>query len=533
MFRSLALPLLLLFLLSIPANYLQAQTDLYALDHIVEIEINFEDPHWHRKLTTYKENRRDKRTDATLIVDGLTYEGVGVRFKGNSSLFAVLKEGGEKLPFNIKIDHTDEELSLPGGYTRLKLSNVFRDPSYLREAMSYAIAQDYLAAPQANFARVTVNGEYMGLYNLTQSVDEDMLESFFGDREGVLFKCDPHWEGEEAIGCSKEKRASLQYLGEDAACYLDKYELKSDEGWQELISFTRELNESPQTIHRHLDVDAALWMLAYDNVLVNLDSYIGLLCHNYYMYQDTFGIWHPVVWDMNMSLGGFRLSGHGGQLSNDQLATLSLFLHLRGRNVDRPLIQQLLSQSLYRKMYVAHARTIYEDYLENGQYKELAEQIRTVIEPEIGQEPHALYPAETFDENFEKSVTLGDMEIIGITELLDARADYLREHPLIKAVPPRLGEPTVALTDDEASISVEVPPVSPEEPVAGVYIFYRSGPYQPWMHEAMSMTEETDRYSISLPIAEVADYYLVAEGRITADVQPRRSGRESYSIQEN
>ena len=116
MFRLFALFSLLLFLLAAPGIDIQAQTDLYALDHIVEIEIQFEDPHWHRKLTTYKENRRDKRTDATLVVDGVTYEGVGVRFKGNSSLFAVLEEGGEKLPFNIKIDHTDPELTLPCGF---------------------------------------------------------------------------------------------------------------------------------------------------------------------------------------------------------------------------------------------------------------------------------------------------------------------------------------------------------------------------------------------------------------------------------
>ena len=37
----------------------------------------------------------------------MTYEGVGVRFKGNSSLFAVIEEEGEKLPFNIKIDYKD------------------------------------------------------------------------------------------------------------------------------------------------------------------------------------------------------------------------------------------------------------------------------------------------------------------------------------------------------------------------------------------------------------------------------------------
>ncbi|MEO0626811.1 MAG: CotH kinase family protein [Bacteroidota bacterium] len=513
-----------------------AQSDLYALDHIVDIQINFEDPNWQRKLTTYKENRKDKRLKADLILDGETYPEVGVRYKGNSSLYAVLNSGGLKLPFNVKIDYKDSTQTLPGGYTRLKLSNVFRDPSYLREALSYEIAQQYMNAPRANFARVSVNGEYLGLYNLTQSVDEDMLEQFFGDREGTLFKCDPDWKKDVAVGCNREKRATLQYLGDDTACYLDKYELKTDNerGWRSLAYFTQQLNEAPQNVHELLDVDEVLWMLAYDNVLVNLDSYIGLLCHNYYLYQDTFGIWHPVIWDMNMSLGGFRHTGHGSSLENEELQTLSLFLHLREREERRPLILRLLSQPLYRKMYIAHARTIYEDWLSEGQYRELAEEIRTTVRPLIEDQPHALYPSELFDQNFEETVNLGieDLEIIGVTELLDGRAEYLREHPLITAVAPVINEPQVSIDGEMVTITASVEQGSEEEEVDAVYIFRREAQFHPWQKLQMEANEE-GLFSIQMPMETISDYYLVAEGRMTASVLPRRSGRETFSIEVN
>ncbi|MEM8583476.1 MAG: CotH kinase family protein [Bacteroidota bacterium] len=525
---------LFLLLLSVCFYKSEAQRDLYALDHIVEIEINFEDPNWQRKLTSYKEQRKDKRLKAELILDGQTYAGVGVRYKGNSSLYAVLNSGGLKLPFNVKIDYKDSTQTLPGGYTRLKLSNVFRDPSYLREALSYEIAQQYMNAPRANFARVTVNGEYLGLYNLTQSVDEDMLAQFFGDRDGNLFKCDPDWKKDVAVGCNREKRATLQYLGDDTACYLDKYELKTDNeaAWRALANFTKRLNDQPEEIHEILNVDEVLWMLAYDNVLVNLDSYIGLLCHNYYLYQDTFGIWHPVIWDMNMSLGGFRHTGHGSSLENEELQTLSPFLHLRERDERRPLVLKLLSQPLYRKMYIAHTRTIYEDWLAEGQYKQLAEEIRTTIRPLIEEQPHALYPAELFDVNYEETVNLEteDLDIIGVAELLDGRSAYLSTHPLINAVAPDISQPQVAIDNEIATITVDVSISEEGEEVEAVYLFRRAAQYHPWQRLRMEPSEG-GIYTTQMPISTISDYYIVAEGRMTASVLPRCSGRETFSIE--
>ena len=66
-----------------------------------------------------------------------------------------------------------------GGYKTLKLSNVFRDPSFLREVMSYEIGGNYMPASKANYAKVYVNGLYLGLYNNTESVDKIFLKKYF------------------------------------------------------------------------------------------------------------------------------------------------------------------------------------------------------------------------------------------------------------------------------------------------------------------------------------------------------------------
>ena len=79
--------------------------------------------------------------------------------------------------------------------------------------------------------------------------------------------------------------SSLDYLGTDSASYYDYYELKSDFGWQDIIDLTNAINNSPQNIEQYLDIDRAIWMSAFNNILVNLDSYLGPFRQNYYPYQ--------------------------------------------------------------------------------------------------------------------------------------------------------------------------------------------------------------------------------------------------------
>jgi len=121
--------LLLLFLFALNPLSIHAQEELYALEHVVEIELEMHDENWKKKLNAWKKQLQKKRLTATLKVDGVTYDSVGVRLKGNSSYFAPARAEKKKLPFNIKVSETDKTQSINGKYKTLKLSNLFRDPS--------------------------------------------------------------------------------------------------------------------------------------------------------------------------------------------------------------------------------------------------------------------------------------------------------------------------------------------------------------------------------------------------------------------
>lgn len=521
------LRLTVLAFLFILCTGVRAQEDLYTMDHIVEVELEMHDPYWKKKLNAWKKQNLGERILATLKVDGVRYDSVGVRLKGNSSYFSPARAEKKKLPFNIKVSHTDKEQMVQGKYRTLKLSNVFRDPSFVREALSYQIARDYLAAPHCNFARLTVDGDYFGLYNLTESVDEHFWETAFDSPEGLLVKCDPESKEDPPATCPPGFGANLAYLGQDSACYAARYELKKTKtGWDELIALTEVVSDEDADLSTVMNVDETLWMLAFNNALANLDSYLGAFCHNYYLFKDESGVWRPVIWDLNLSMGGFRIMDRKKVLTDAQLLALSPFTHFSTPNPDRPLITRLFNRPLYRKMYVAHLHTIYREQFASGLYAERAKAIRDVITPLVIQEPNPLYPTETYTQNYHGTVDISGGEVVGIEEFFKKRGAYLAKHPLFAETPPEITDHAATLSGDTVTVSVTL---GAGATTKGVWVAHRGAAAGGFTYT--KLTAEADgNYVVSLPAGEVDHYYLIAEGNISATVLPERSARAWFVV---
>ena len=515
-------------LLSIALSGLSAQ-DLYDSTRIAEIKIYFKQANWHHILDSAKMSGSNDRLMATVYVDGKKFENVGVRYKGNSSFKNPRSKGHKKLPFNLKADYRIKDQTFPGGYETIKLSNVFQDPSFLREILSYEIAREYMPASRCNFAKVWVNDQYLGLYNNTQAVDDVFLKQHFGTHKNTCIKCDPEYDvirKKDFSNCPKGDKASLMYLGDDPYCYDGWYELESNsqKGWQELIELIKLLNSKPEEIESAMNVDAVLWMHAFNNVLVNLDSYTGRLSHNYYLYRTPDSLFAPIVWDMNISLGGFRWDGEkAGELTNEELEQYSMFAHYKTRNPKRPLITNLLAIPLYRKIYVGHCRTIVNDWLVSGRWLERAKQIQALIDEEVKNDPEKLYSYKGFRDNLKKTVSTGYGEAIGLEELLKARTEYLAGHPLFKGLNPEVLD--VKHEPFSGGIRVSARVKDAEE----VYIAYRKNEKHPFKRMKMN-TAQAQEWMVEIPHLHKCQYYIIAEGDRLAVCSPERAAYQLYSI---
>ncbi|MGQ9708103.1 MAG: CotH kinase family protein [bacterium] len=178
------------------------------------------------------------------------------------------------------------------GHGTLRLANVYKDPSFVREVLSYEIAREYMPAGRANCANIYVNDTLIGLYTNCEDVDKLLMRTFFYCDENARFKGQMK-DGVPMIG--------WKYLGADSTPYLDYFELESDSGWQELINFLDTLNNNNTFVDKVLNIDRHLWILAFDILMVNLDAPINMP-QNFYLYRDASNRFNPLIWDLNEKL---------------------------------------------------------------------------------------------------------------------------------------------------------------------------------------------------------------------------------------
>ena len=517
-------------LILLQASFIGAQA-FYDLDQIETIEITFDFANWDAVLDDAYDSG-EYTFASEVIINGIGYDSVGVKYKGNSTY----NPNQTKNPFHIELDTYKEQDH--EGYKDIKLSNVAKDPSFLREVLSYEIIRKYMAAPLSNYANVFVNGELIGLYSNSESITKTFVSDRFNSKSNDFIKCNPP----AGAGPNSSDYPSLEYLGQDSASYVDAYEIKSDDGWQGLINLCDTLENNPEELESILDVDRAIWMLALDNVLVNLDSYIGGFKQNYYLYKDDNGRFNPIIWDLNESFAGFTNSGAGNLNNNTSKQQMSHLLH---ENDDSfPLVQKILSVPIYRRMYLAHYKTILLENFGNGSYAITAQTLQDLIAASVEEDNNKFYTYNNFIDNLNTDIGGGGGpggggpggSKIGITNLMDSRSSYLlglsdfnQTEPEISDINLSTSTPTI---NEPLSISANV--ADAERVFLGFRntvngVFRRVEMFDDGMNNDGAAGDQV--YGTTLTIERPStQYYIYAENDEAGKFSPERAEYEYHTI---
>ena len=257
---------------------------LYDTDQVTVLEITFQDDNWDQTLKGFYADDNGERLMAVVEINGESFDSVGVRYRGGGTY----DESNAKNPLNIKLDYLKNQDYQ--GYDVLKLSNGAKDPSWLREVLGYEIARNYMEAPKANYASVYVNGNFHGLYANVESINSSFFVGRFqSNANNTRFEADPSYDFDEIptppFGCTEGHGSALEDLGESDACYFEHYELQSATGWAELRELASLLSDDPDDLTELMDMDRFIWMSAFNNLLVNLDSYLGAVAGKYYIFK--------------------------------------------------------------------------------------------------------------------------------------------------------------------------------------------------------------------------------------------------------
>lgn len=492
----------------------------YETDAIRQINITFKQKNWRQVLDSLRTNG-DNLLVGKAVIDGTTYKNVGVKYRGNRS-FSL---GAKRNPLNIRLNFIDKNQAHQG-YKSIKLSTSLRDPSMIREVLGFEIARKYMIAPKANYAQVNINGEYYGLFVNVEPVGDEFLIENFGSNDNSFFKCSPNLDSYAPEGCKKNVFASLIYE-DDAGCYLNNYELESESGWDDLIQLTRTLEQNPKQIGKILNVDRTLWMLAFNNVLVNLSSYSGKQSQNYFLYKDTLGQFTPIIWDLNLAFGSYKSATAGSDLRLKQLQELDPLLHLDDQY--KPLISQLLKDAELKKIYLSHVRTIVKENFSNGAYEKRAETLQRMIQVPFINDKNREYSYEEF-KNSLKSTIGKKSRIPGIEELMSRRVKVLRKHPELRAIPPEISEVKVLGREQYATAvnSFTIVATVSKRPKK-VILMYRHTPNQPFKAMEMmdngkakdgSANDGTYAVTVEKGATDQLEYYIVAENAAAINFSP-------------
>lgn len=510
---------LALFFNSLFSETLVAQEDFYDIDHIPEIRVTFLQENWDEILDQFYIDGLEERMLCDVEIDGTLIVGAGIRYKGFSSVSV----NYTKNPFNIKLDYTYPD-SAYQGYDKIKLSNVIQDPSFVREALSYEIARNYMPAGKANFAKLFINDEYWGLYTNVEAVNKSFLSQHFHSTDGSFFKCNP-----EELELFGENANLSNSPGTSLEDYYELYSIKSDDGWEELVNFITTLNENPTEIEALLNIDRALWMHALNYSFLNFDSYVGY-GQNYYLYQDENRQFNPILWDMNMSFGSFRLtdgSEYFDGFNIEQAKTIDPLTHLNNTSVfPRPLMRSLFENSTYELMYLAHMRTIFDEYFYNNYYAERAESMQSLIDQDVLADANKFYSYDDFINNLNSTVT-DFIDYPGITNLIDARGEYLASYPGFANSPDITG---ITNTPEELELGGTMTFTCNASNAAEVFLYHRSdsGLFQ----KAEMVNTGGNEYEISLEnTSNFLEYYFYAQNEEAGRFSPERAAYEFYALQ--
>ena len=391
---------------------------LYEPTILRELFIDFQDPNYHNILTNSFYTNPSLRIPASVTLDGVQLDSVGVRYKGNSTFVVPNNNGNPKVPYNLDFNYWISGQKLMD-YNKVKLANAWTDPTFVKEYLASTIYKKYLPCPQVNLMKLNVQGNYLGLYVNTESINKQFVDKHFDEKSGVLFKCDPITVfGQPAPPGPAEP--NLNWLGYDTTQYYNSYTLKSEHGWQELVELIDVLHNYPDDLDSILNIDRVLWAFAVNSVIANLDTYNGWYIHNFYLYKTKDGLFQMIPWDLSESFGGALM---GSVFLNPyDIYHFDPFFGNTTSPQSNPLLYTLLDNDLYKKQYTAHIRTIIEESLDSAVLRSQVEELQNLAYTAANSDYNKPFNMNEFSSNVEAPFWSW-WGFAGIFETIDIRKD--------------------------------------------------------------------------------------------------------------
>ena len=198
-----------------------AVDDIFPSDRVLDVQIAVEPGDWDNFFEALQERRKYGPTDspytyveASVSIDGVEFPQVGIRKKG-----FIGSQNSTRPSLKIKLNHVDKTGQI-NGLTNLTFNNNQQDVSLISQFIGYHLFNAAGSpAPRCAYAKLTVNGQNLGIYAHVERIHRPFLKWGFGNDDGVLYEGTvvdfyPDWAGsfEKKVGQDKAGRQKIKQL---------------------------------------------------------------------------------------------------------------------------------------------------------------------------------------------------------------------------------------------------------------------------------------------------------------------------------
>ena len=253
----------------------------------------------------------EQYVEGMLIFEGDTISPVGIRYKGSIGGFVGCVSGSDwtnpsgrktctKLSMKVKINWEGREDHFYG-LKKLQFHSQNLDPSQMHERLGYYLFRQMgVPAPRSVHARLMINGEYSGVYALTEQIDGRFTRFNFEDGEGNLYK--EVWP----LTMDGNVNSNSSFLN---ALRTNEDENPSVDIIRNFGQSIRDAQESElqSVISASMDIEEIIAHAVVDRVIRNDDGPFHWYCngggcgnHNYYWYEEPENKeLHLIPWDLD------------------------------------------------------------------------------------------------------------------------------------------------------------------------------------------------------------------------------------------
>lgn len=374
--------------------------DVFRENKVIEVSVTLKNEYYNEMMAAPE---AEQFYSADITVAGETVYNVGFRTTGATEFEGTTEASLERYSYKVRFDkYVDKQKYLK--LDEMVLLNLYKDPSYMREYLSYLAFQslDSDIAPLATYATLKVNGKDCGLYLCVECVEDAYLNRVFKNNDNNLYKA--------TEGTTLESTSSISLFEQKNG----KDETKAD-----ITEFVNKLLAMPTgekgEIESILNVKSALQFIAVNAVIGNYDGYLGKNAKDYYLAFDG-EQFHVVPWDMNECLGA-------GNKDNGVTATISPDTPVyRVDMSERPLISKLLAVPEYKTLYDGYVAKL-TDFMAN--ISKTVDEIHALIGPYVEKDAQSFYGYQQYLINIGKAEGENTTGFIALTEYAKARVDFL------------------------------------------------------------------------------------------------------------